>query len=433
MRVAVGPSARTARPKKVFLFLQGPVSPFFARLATTLEMRGHAVLRVNFNVGDALFWRRAGAIAFRGRRRDWPAFVAALMDRHGVTDVVLLGEQRYYHRAAVAAARQRGIAVTVTDFGYLRPDWITFERDGMSGDSHFPKDPAAIHKLARHLPEPDLAIRFRDSFCNMALWDLIYHFAVSFLWFLYPHYRFHGLYHPMLVHLGAGLRHLLRPWRGRRANRLVRAMRTSGAPYFLFPLQLESDFQVRAYSPYPDLKTPIREVIGSFARWAPPQSRLIIKVHPLDPGQVNWRRCVDDAAVAAGAAERVHVIDGGCLSTAVAGARGIVTINSTVGLWALRAGRPVVTLGEAIFDIVGLTYQGSLDRFWCEASPPDPSLRNAFVRALAGTIQLRGVYYRQPGLDAAVAAAADRLDRALVNEPVSPPLEEPVRLRGALA
>ena len=65
---------------------------------------------------------------------------------------MLLGEQRPYHRAAIAAAQARGIAVTVTDFGYLRPDWIMLERDGMGAESRFPRDPAAILRAGRGLP-----------------------------------------------------------------------------------------------------------------------------------------------------------------------------------------------------------------------------------------------------------------------------------------
>ena len=33
------------------------------------------------------------------------------------------------------------MSVAVTDFGYLRPDWIVLERDGMGAESRFPRDP----------------------------------------------------------------------------------------------------------------------------------------------------------------------------------------------------------------------------------------------------------------------------------------------------
>ena len=49
------------------------------------------------------------------------------MVREGVTDLVLLGEERPYHRDAITAATARGIDVYVVEMGYLRPDWITLE------------------------------------------------------------------------------------------------------------------------------------------------------------------------------------------------------------------------------------------------------------------------------------------------------------------
>jgi capsule polysaccharide modification protein KpsS len=39
------------------LLLQGPVGPFFRRLADELCARGTAVSKVNFNPGDSLFYR----------------------------------------------------------------------------------------------------------------------------------------------------------------------------------------------------------------------------------------------------------------------------------------------------------------------------------------------------------------------------------------
>ena len=56
---------------------------------------------------------------------------------------------------AIEAAKARGVAVIVTDYGYLRPDWITLERDGMGGNSLFPRDPAEIRRLAKGLSLPE--------------------------------------------------------------------------------------------------------------------------------------------------------------------------------------------------------------------------------------------------------------------------------------
>ena len=410
------PLPQTERPepprggRQVFLFLQGPITPFFAEVADALEARGHRCLRINLCFGDRLFWRRAGAVNFTGSRETWPAFVSDFMDREGVTDIVLLGEQRYYHKVAVAAAKARGVTVTVTDFGYLRPDWITLERDGMSGDSRFPRDPDEIMALAARAPEPNLAQVYTDNFTTQAVWDMLYHISSTAFWFTHPGYRSHQIHHPALVYIGTGL-HFLRTRRsGPAADRVTDEVRASGVPYYVFPLQMENDFQLRAYSPFPDLKSAIHQVIRSFARFAPGDARLLVKIHPLDPGVRDWRRIVRRSAERWGAAGRVDFLDGGHLGRLLEGSRGVVTVNSTVGIWALRSGLPLITLGAAIFDVPGLTFQGPLDRFWTEAKMPRAELWDAFLRALIDQTQIRGVYYKREGLNAAVQAAAARLD-----------------------
>jgi capsular polysaccharide export protein len=159
-------------------------------------------------------------------------------------------------------------------------------------------------------------------------------------------------------------------------------------------------------------------VIESFAHYAPTEARLVIKVHPLDPCLDNWQRFCVKLAKQYGVSDRICYLDGGSLETLLEKAAGVVTINSTVGVWTLLVGRPLMTLGSAIYAIAGLSYSGSLDEFWQNPLAPDLSLRDAFIRALTGTIQLRGVYYHQPGLTAAVAQAVDRLHRNRINQPL---------------
>lgn len=396
--------------RQVFLFLQGPITPYFAHTADELEARGHRCLRVNLCIGDVLFWRRPGAINYRGRREKWPAFIADLIDREGVTDLMLLGEQRFYHKVAIAAAKARNLNVTVTDFGYLRPDWITLERDGMSGDSCFPREPEAVMALAENLPEPDLEPRFKDSFKTQIVWDIAYHMFSNWLWFLFPFYRSHQIYHPALVYLGTGLHILKAKFTAPRVDRFVAKLKADKTPFYVLPLQMENDFQLRAYSPYYDFKAPIHAVVASFAKNAPANSRLVIKAHPLDPAMRNWARIVRRSAAKHGVSGRVDFVDGGNLAIMLDASQGCITVNSTVGLWSMRVAVPTMTLGTAVYDIEGMTFQGPLDRFWTEARPPRPELWHAFVRAIVAHIQIRGVYYGKEGLAAAVQATASRLD-----------------------
>jgi capsular polysaccharide export protein len=404
-----------------FLFLQGPISPFFLEVARGLAARGHAIHRINLCLGDRLFWGRVEgqppAVDYQGRPEAWPAFIEAFLDRHGITDILLLGEQRAYHRAAIAAAARRGIAVIVTDFGYFRPDWITLERDGMGGDSRFPRDPEAVRALARRVPPADLTERLRDDFSRQASWDVLYHLASLAPW-PFPHYRSHQLYHPIATYWGIARRLIRRRVERAEGERALAAI--GDRPFWLFAMQMETDFSVRAYSRYPDLDTPMAETMHSFAAHAAPEAHLLVKVHPLDPCVKRWGERVAGLAAAAGLTGRVHVAHNGSLDDMVRGMRGLVTINSTVGLKAVVFGKPVKALGLAVWDLPGLSHQGSLDSFWAEGAPPDPAFRADFLAALQATTQLRGVFYAREGRAVAVAAAVEALHEGRVGAELPP-------------
>lgn len=403
--------------RRAFLFLQGPISPFFAEVGAGLRARGHAVHRINLCLGDRLFWRGPGALDYRGRRADWPAFIAAALAAWEITDLVLLGEQRPYHREAIAAAAARGIAVTVTDFGYLRPDWVVLERDGMGAESRFPRDAAAIRALAARCPPYDATPWFRDDFATQARWDVLFHLA-SLLPLPFPHYESFLLHHPVPAYLGTALRLLRRRPETRAAARVL-ARLAGQHPLYLFAMQMETDYSIRAYSPYPGMDAALADVIGSFARGAAPAAALLVKVHPLDPGLKRWSRRVATLAAAAGVAGRVHFLGGALpMAPALAASHGFVTVNSTAAFPALLSGRPVMALGRAIYDVPGLVWQGPRDRFWQDAPPPEPGLAADFARAIAGCLQVRGGFYSRPGLDAAVAGAVARLDAGVINAPL---------------
>src|SRR5437667_2109508 len=142
--------AAAGKPRSL-LFLQGPISDFFDKLGRALIARSHRVHRINLHFGDQLFWRLP-ATHFRGHFDDWRTFVGEMLETHQVSDLVLHGDRRPYHVVAAEEARARGIQVIATDLGYVRPDWLTLERDGMSTYSRFPREPAAIRALAGQFP-----------------------------------------------------------------------------------------------------------------------------------------------------------------------------------------------------------------------------------------------------------------------------------------
>ncbi|WP_207538095.1 capsule biosynthesis protein [Sabulicella rubraurantiaca] len=393
--------------RRSFLFLQGPTSPFFRELGAALAARGHAVRRINLCLGDRLFWKDERSEDFTGRAEDWLHFLEARLE--GVTDLVLLGEQRPLHRAAIEAAHSRGIAVTVTDFGYLRPDWIVLERDGMNALSRYPRDRAGILALAAEAPPLDTALRHPGRFSLLARGDMAFHLASALPW-PFPHWRSFAVHSPFLAYPATGLRLLLRSREARLAREFVESI-PAEAPVFLFAMQMETDYSIRAYSPFPDMDTPLRAAIRSFVREALAEARLLVKPHPYDAGLKSWRARVSAMARDEGVETRVALVDGIPLDPLLERAAGLVTVNSTTGIRALQLGRPVLALGQALWDVEGLAHRGGLDSFWAAPQAPDPVLADAFLRGIAHHLHIRGDYYEPSGRRAAVAAAVERLEQ----------------------
>jgi capsular polysaccharide export protein len=388
------------------------------------------VYKINFNLGDSLFCRGGNRFSYRGRLADWPIWCAQFLARHQVTDLVLFGDCRPLHKLAIAAAARASIRVMVAEEGYLRPDWITFEPYGVNGHSNLPRDPGWYRREAAGL-SVGASMPVNDSFARRALEDVLYNGAAVLGGMTYPFYRTHRPWHPALEYAG-WLRRLARLAIGRIWHEhQVGSGATDQKPYFLFPLQLACDFQLRVHSPFADQSVAITRVVNSFARWAPSECMLVVKQHPLENGLRNWRALLAGVAERAGVSERVVFIEDDELPALAAGASGMVTINSTSGMVALERGVPVFTLGTAIYDVPGLTSGGSLDDFWVAPRRPDASLFHAFKSVLIARCMVPGGFYSDAGLNLAVAGAVARLERPPAIIDPTPFAARPVQHRDA--
>jgi capsular polysaccharide export protein len=404
--------SRAGHARLHVLFLQGPSSFYMEQVARRLITRGHRVSRINLHFGDHLFWRLP-AKHYRGRIENWRAYIADFLDANPITHVFLLGDQRPHHRIAAAEARVRGAEVICAELGYLRPDWLVLERDGMSTYSRMPRDPEIIRSLAAHFPAPDFTVCCTTPFWRFAALDMIYNLGALFFWPLYPGYVRHAIDHPIAEYLSWVRQWALSPIERRHSEKALTALRSSSAPTFILPLQLSTDYQIRAHSSYRDIQEAAREIIASFAANAAPSARLVVKRHPLDCGLKPWRRVIGQIAAQHNVSDRVFYVYGGDIDEMFRMAAGCVTVNSTSGLLALQAGCPLKVLGNAIFDVPGMSFQGSLDAFWTHAVPPDLALVEDFIRVLAGALHVRGGYYTQRALDIAVPATVERLEKGL--------------------
>ncbi|MEL7140183.1 MAG: hypothetical protein AAFP67_14090, partial [Pseudomonadota bacterium] len=129
-RLSVAPEDAGSLPpvaRRSVLFLQGPASTLWSEIADRFEAQGHRVHRVNLSFGDWLYWRRRGALNYRGSLGEWERWLEALLRREGVSDILYFADRLPYHRVAARVAAQLGVRAWAVENGYLRPDWLTLE------------------------------------------------------------------------------------------------------------------------------------------------------------------------------------------------------------------------------------------------------------------------------------------------------------------
>ena len=391
--------------QRVFLLLQGPPGPLFYQLGKALAGKA-AVHRINLSGGDRLDWPN-GASNFRGRFSDWPVFIDQFLRQHAITDLMLFGDCRPYHVVAHGMAKLRNIRTHVLEEGYLRPDWMTLELEGVNARSTLRREKTWLLSEASRLPpQPDLPPitasfrrRARDSYWHY------HHVVIGRL--LYPHYRSHRPGSIIMEGLGWTWKFLGAEGRRRQAETVLGQL--VGKSYFLLPLQLSGDYQIRTHSSFPDMQSAALYTIKSFAAHAPGDSHLIIKKHPLDCSFFSWDRFVSRCARQLNLEGRLHFVDGGDLDSLARDARGLVCVNSTSATLALAQGTPVCTIGKAIYSMAGLTHQEHLDTFWARPTPPEPGVYEAFKAILLDRCLVRGGLASESASEILVDSILNRL------------------------
>lgn len=400
------------------MFLQGPATPFFGRLADRLLADGHRIFKVNFNMGDWAYWTPRPCWNYCGRPESLRDFLDDKYRHFGITDQILFGDLRPVHRPAVAHGEACGVRTHVFEEGYFRPYWVTLEREGVNGHSLLPRDPDWFREVGKKLPDAADPVPFHSPFFNRAVHDVGYHVAGALNPVLFGNYRSHAPVSAPAEYAGylerfSWLR-LIRQRERRRVSELI----ASSVPYYVLPLQLNSDAQIRDHSRFEHMGEVIAYVLESFARHAPHDARIAIKNHPLDMGLMDYANIILDCERRFDLAGRTVYFEDGDLVSLIRGAQGVVTVNSTVGIAALEQGRPTVTLSDPIYNLPGLTFQASLDDFWTRGHAPDVELFARFRRVVMHATQAHGGFYCRRGIELAVESSGRFLtaDRSPLEE-----------------
>lgn len=163
--------------------------------------------------------------------------------------------------------------------------------------------------------------------------------------------------------------------------------------FYLAILQVYNDSQIRQHSPYNDVREYINDVIYSFATKAPATKFLVFKHHPMDRGHRLYSPLIKHLSKKYGVQNRVLYVHDLPMPEMLKHAKAVVTINSTAGLSALIHNKSLKVMGDALYDMKGLTFQGHLHQFWTAGFCPDMKLLGKFRGYLLETTQINEVFY----------------------------------------
>lgn len=379
--------------KASVLFLQGPLGPFFRELAKVFSDAGFVTHKINFNGGDRFYSGADCVVNYTDTPENWCAFLDDYLKTHRIQAVFLLGDCRLYHRRAKPVCDRLGIEFMVFEEGYVRPDTITLERHGVNALSQLDM---SIETIKETKVESINAPRtIGATMKQRAIYAALYYWASYLSNGKFLHYIHHRASNPVREGF-CWVRGYLRKWLVKASDKNIhkRLITEFSGRFILVPLQVHDDSQKIYHSNYTSVETFIRELACSFAKSASKEQVLCFKHHPMDRGYTHYERFIADLSHELGLQGRLFYCHDNSLPELYRHAFSVVTVNSTVGLSALLHKIPVKTMGKAMYDVEGLTHQGTLASFWQNPQPVDMELFGRFHSRLYQQTQVNGSFFK---------------------------------------
>ncbi|MBO0904641.1 capsular biosynthesis protein [Jiella sonneratiae] len=392
---------------KRILFIGAPFGQFFRELAEALEAQGAEVFRVVLDGGD---WAETPARnrIMLNRSMSWARFLREVIATRRIQTVVTYNDTLPRNRIALTIAKRLGLTRLVLENGYLRPHHVTLAQNGVNGNSELSCDPEVIAGT----PEPKKKCREFPVHMRPHVTNTMGHFFWSIL--LKPVLPYNSHYYgDSIARQGIGYFGEY-SWRLRHDETAKLATidahkATSGNRVYLVLMQKPGDGQIRYHSPFGTNLRFLEEVLTSFAEHAPQDAFLVVKQHPLDYGIERLQETFEALAAKLDLTGRAVYMRKAGIAGLMDRTDCLVTINSTGGLQAVMNGIPVKCLGKAVYDVAGLTFQGSLAEFWSNPPKPDPRMVRAYRNYLLSTCQLNGGFHTPEARSILVPALSRRM------------------------
>lgn len=379
-----------ARRRKV-LIVQGDWEAGMSLLALDLKDAGHEVGKVFFCAPDVIYkLKGVRTHMFRKPLAEFDVWLRELVRTEGYDTFFLYNHYRPYNQVAWNMAEELDMGCYVFELGLIRPNCVTvFSRQTMPLTTLA----SAWEKLLAGGPSPK-PVETPPELCKVSTPAKLVSFCTNFLLSRITSPLFPNFVDQREMKLWCHFKHgVIHLWRFIERSRDCEydplfAGEMSGT-YYAVPLQVHSDTQITKCSDFKSIEQFIKRVVNSFEKHAPADTKLVFKVHPMDRGYKDYMDLIAGLDHRLGG-DRILYVDRVHLPTLLTHARGLVNINSSVGISGLVHHIPVITLGTAVYDLSDLSYQGGLDSFWKNAQKPKASRVREFIDLLMRTSQGRG-------------------------------------------
>jgi capsular polysaccharide export protein len=388
------------------LLLQGPVGPFFFKLAQFLKGRGTRTHKINFNPGDEWFYstKEAYTFLYDFTIDYWPEYLERFIGQNQIEAIFLFGDCRPIHAPAKALCQQYGIDLWVFEEGYYRPNYFTLEYFGVNANSSLYKtslQSLLVTDVAVDSNKPiKKPISFDKTHLHMTRYAVIYWLSNVIQPFKCANYDHHRQLNFLIAY--RWIKNYFTRWLYKikdypKLKELADHKFQNKKNYFLLPLQVHDDSQMTHHSHFDSIEQVIETVLTSFYKHQilnkNLETKLIIKHHPMDRGHKNYSTIIKTLSKNLKISKHVYYIHELDLNMFLPNCKGCVTVNSTLGLKALDMDVPVKNLGLSFYDKPHITSQKSLDQFWSQPGPVCPKNILAFKRLIIKKTQVNGCMY----------------------------------------
>ena len=175
--------------EKSVLLLQGPVGNFFSEFADFLIKNKVNVHKINFHWGEKIFYKNKPFTFYTGKLEEWDSYLKSFIIQNKIQQVFLVGTHRPYHEIAKKVCENHNIEMYVFEEGYVRPEFITIEKNGVNSETNLfrDKDIQYLSNLDLDISKPIYKIRSPKMRTVIKMW-----FFIKYVWSLLINELFHS-------------------------------------------------------------------------------------------------------------------------------------------------------------------------------------------------------------------------------------------------